>query len=321
MVKTTEDECRDHFARRLVIRASGNRSISERLVTTSFIIVADELSEESSEVSFAENDNVVEELASKRAVDALDETVLPGRLWCRLDRFNAENLYAIVKPRTEDFVSIMNQKSRFGSVTRKRLEHLAQCPGGRWVRRDVEVDDSPAVVTQDQETVQKLEECGRDDDEIAGGSDLHVVSQEGHPSLTESSAPRAYTVLVDGGLGDLVSEEFEFQLNPGCAPERILPGQPFDQLNESGIDRGPAGLLPGTPTPVPPKASTMPADNSVRLDDEQHGLPPGPEPGERDPEETVTTAKPRTLALMFQDRQLLAERQVLQAECCRRHQP
>ncbi len=145
-------------------------------MAATLVVVADELSEESSEVSFAENDDVVEELPSKRAVDALDEAVLPGRLWCRLDRFNAENLYAIVEPWTEDFVPVMNQESRFGSVTRKRLEHLAQCQGGRWVRRDVEVHDTSTVVTQDQETVQKLEECGRDDDEIARGSDLHVVS-------------------------------------------------------------------------------------------------------------------------------------------------
>ena len=95
--------------------------------------------------SFAEHDNVVEELASKRAVDALDEAVLPRRLWCRLDWFNAENLYAIVEPRTEYFVPVMKQESWFGSVTRKRLEHLAQCPGGRRVRRDVEVDDTSGV--------------------------------------------------------------------------------------------------------------------------------------------------------------------------------
>ena len=65
----------------------------------------------------------VQELASKRAVDALDETILPRRLWCGLDRFDAEDSHTVVESRTEDLVSVVNQEPRFRTVTWERLEH------------------------------------------------------------------------------------------------------------------------------------------------------------------------------------------------------
>ena len=112
----------------------------------------------------------------------------------------------------------MDEESWFGSVTWERFDHLAQSPGRRWIRRDVEVDDVSTVVTQDHEAIQKPEECRRDDDEVTSDSGLHVVLQEDHPSLTGSPSTRPNAILVDGGFGDLVPEKFELQLDPGRTP-------------------------------------------------------------------------------------------------------
>ena len=119
----------------------------------------------------------------------------------------------VIKPGSEDLVAIVNQESWFSSVAWECLEHLTQRPGRPWIRGDVEVDDSPTVVTQDHEAIQKPEECRRDDDEVTSGSGLHVVLQEDHPSLTGSPSTRPNAILVDGGFGDLVPEKFELQLD------------------------------------------------------------------------------------------------------------
>ena len=78
VVKPTEDGSRDNTPRRLAADRPGYRRVSKGLMTAALVVVADELGEDRAEVSFAEDDQVVEELTAKCAVHPFDETVLPG---------------------------------------------------------------------------------------------------------------------------------------------------------------------------------------------------------------------------------------------------
>ncbi len=187
-------------------------------MATTAVVVRRELAKDFFEVPFSEHDDMIKALAAECSVDAFDETILPGRPRCRLDGFDAIIANAVVELWAEDPVAVVNQESRFCTITRKCLYHLAESPGSRGVRRHVEVDDATSVMGQNHKTVEELEERGRDDDEITSGSDLHVVSQEGHPMLTRFSWSWSDSILVDGGLGDLVPEKLQLKLNSGCAP-------------------------------------------------------------------------------------------------------
>ena len=149
MVEPTENWGRHDKACFGKTSSVGNGCVAEGLMAAASVVVIDELAEDLPEVSFAEHDDVVEAFSAECAIDALDEAVLPGQLRCRLDRLDIEIANAVVEPRAEDLIAVVNQKSRLGSVTWECLDHLSQRPGCRWIRRDVEVDDASPVVTED----------------------------------------------------------------------------------------------------------------------------------------------------------------------------
>ncbi len=68
VVKTTEDRSREDATGGLAKSCPGNRRVSEGLMTAALVVVADELGEDPAEVSFAEDDQVVEEFTAKRTV-------------------------------------------------------------------------------------------------------------------------------------------------------------------------------------------------------------------------------------------------------------
>ncbi len=187
MVESAEHRDCDDVEGSRVTSGASNGAVAQGLMATTAVVVRRELAKDFFEVPFSEHDDIIKALAAERSVDAFDETILPGRPRCRLDGFDAIIANAVVELWTKDLVPIVNQKSWLSTVTRKCLSYLAECPDRCGIRRHVEVDDATSVMAQNHKTVEELEERGRDDDEITSGSDLHVVSQKGHPSLTRSS--------------------------------------------------------------------------------------------------------------------------------------
>ena len=104
-------------------------------------------------------------------------------------------------------------------------------------------------------------------------------------------------------------------MDPRRAPGWILFRDACDGKVGIGIDLASAefaGLT--TKSPEDAKACTMPADDSLRLDDDQSVAPTGPKRGQRDPKETVPTREmwPRMSALECRD--LLSQGEDLQAK-------
>ncbi len=58
----------------------------------------------------------------------------------------------------------------------------------------------------------------------------------------------------------------------------------------------------------------MPAENGLRLDDEQTRPPASPPAGQPDPEDPISLVEPRAFHRALEDGYLLAERQVLRGE-------
>ncbi len=157
VMESTENWGPDDMVRFGRAASAGSRGVAQRLVAATIVVVADEHPKDSPEVPFAEDNDMVEALASERSIDAFAEAILPGRLRRCLDRFDAENANAVIEPWSKDLVAVVNQEPRFRTIARKRFDHLAQRPSSGRVRRDVEMNDAPAVVTEDHEAIQKLE--------------------------------------------------------------------------------------------------------------------------------------------------------------------
>jgi hypothetical protein len=64
---------------------------------------------------------------------------------------------------------------------------------------------------------------------------LDVILEEGAPSLRRRSAALDH-VLGDRRLGDFDPELEQLAMNSGCAPKRIRPAHPSNELDDLRID-------------------------------------------------------------------------------------
>jgi len=90
---------------------------------------------------------------------------------------------------------------------------------------DVEVDDAPAVVGEDDEDEEDAEACGGNREEIDGDQVLDVVGEEGAPGLRRGRAPLGEQPR-DRALGyvNFGSEPTDQPLAPYC-PENSSHAQ------------------------------------------------------------------------------------------------
>src|SRR5208282_532064 len=97
-------------------------------------------------------------------------------------------------------------------------------------------------------------------------------------------------------------------MDPRRAPERIFSAHTADQLAELAINPGASTAPPRLPAPVGAKALSMPAQHSLRLDDD-HGIQHRrEEPGQTDQDQAIDISQSGALwRLAAQHQQLLAQ--------------
>jgi hypothetical protein len=104
-------------------------------------------------------------------------------------------------------------------------------------------------------------------------------------------------------------------MDAGRAPQRIRRGDSGDQGLDFGGDGRPAHCGPaGELGPVVAEASPLPAQHGVGSDDHEGFLPPGPQPGQPSPEETIARPQLRPLRRPLEHGELVAQGQVLEGE-------
>ena len=87
---------------------------------------------------------------------------------------------------------------------------------------------------------------------------------------------------------------------------------PLDQIPQAPIDLWPPYPISGFPTPERIKASAMPPQDGLRLNQLSHAQQARPEPGHGDEQGTVTAAKSKTRWCSPQsDVELMTEKQIL----------
>ena len=80
-------------------------------------------------------------------------------------------------------------------------------------------------------------------------------------------------------------------MNPRGAPERVRGGHPDDQSLDLRVNlRATPARVARKPGPVLAKAPPLPVQNGGRGNDHEGLSPPGPDSGEADPEEAISSA-------------------------------
>jgi len=124
------------------------------------VVVAEVFAEDLSEMILAEDDQVVQAFAPDRSDDSFSVGVLPGGLRSGDDLLDAQSRHPVTEPIAVDGVTISEQISGFGSSCRERFDDLLGGPLGGGVSGDVDVQDAPPVMGQDDEAEEQAEGPG-----------------------------------------------------------------------------------------------------------------------------------------------------------------
>ena len=95
-------------------------------------------------------------------------------------------------------------------------------------------------------------------------------------------------IFRDRGLRHFDSEFEQFAVEPRCSPQDIASTHIANQLADLSGNPGAANASRTTfPPPVEAESFSMPSDDRSRFDDREAMTPPGPETGEKDPEQPI----------------------------------
>jgi len=140
-----------------------------------------------------------------------------------------------------------------------------------------------------------------------------MVIQKGLPSLRWGLS--MLHVLRDGWFADDDAQLQQLRVNMRCAPEWVVIRELADQCSFFKCQRRPSlTTMLALPAPVFAEACAVPANDCVRLDDEQGTTPIGPAFPEKNPKDPIPILQSRPPASSIQDLELMAQGQVLQDE-------
>src|SRR5262249_23266437 len=139
----------------------------EREVRARLMVIREVASQDSAQVSVAEDENVVETLAPDRTDQALREWILPRAVRRRENLLDPHALHAVAKLLAIHVVAVAQEIGGRG-VVRERGDDLLRGPVGGGMFGDVEVDDAPAVVGKHDEDEEDAQAGGWHGEEIDG---------------------------------------------------------------------------------------------------------------------------------------------------------
>src|SRR5215813_3958341 len=136
---------------------------------------------------FVERDHMIEDFAATRSHPSLGNSVLPRCRYARLLDFQTrclqkgDHIGVVSRIAIEDGVTI---RTSLGEGFTQLLHH----PLGCRVSRHIEVQDLPASMLDDEETMQQSERHRWYGEEVESNDHLAMILQEGPPALARISA-------------------------------------------------------------------------------------------------------------------------------------
>ncbi len=216
------------------------------------------------------------------AYESLCNAVLPRAFERSANGFHAKDFRRCQDLSAESGVAVVNQIAR-RCVERKCLAQLLTHPGAGWMSRHIEMKNSPPIMGDDEEAIENAEgECWHGE-EVHCGDGFAVIAQKRRPSLRRFRVSRRLPHPTQhGSLRDVEAEHLELAVDARRSPGGVLGDHAEDQYAQF-LARWPSpntGTLPRDPFPIELESGAMPADDRLRLDDEERLLPAGPEPAE-----------------------------------------
>ena len=188
---------------------------------------------------------------------------------------------------------------------------------------DVEMQDTPAIVTDDKEAVENTEADRGHGEEVHGRNRFPVIRKKHAPALGWLGVSRRpLHPAGDGPLRHVKAQQDKLAVNARRAPGWVFRHHTEDQLPNLRGQFFPTHRFSRLrdPTSVQAKTSAMPANDRLRIDEQERLLPSTPETAGECPEDFVNRSHPGSGMLALQHRQLLPESEIFQEQASMRSQ-
>src|SRR5437016_1496928 len=235
----------DHARARRLAWPSLGCVLVEREMSAGPVIVGEVAGQGAAQVSFAQDDDMIETLAADRADEPLGVGVLPRAGGRRQHFKNPHALQPLPEHVTVDAVAIAKEIGRRG-VVREGIDDLLGGPGGGRMLGHVEVDDAPAVVSEHDENKKDAQARGWHREEIEGDQIADMVGEERPPGLRRQGAPLGHEPR-DGALGDVEPVAQGQVLQGDMAVSAAEEGKHSKQAEQEGDHR--AEIFSGSAPP------------------------------------------------------------------------
>jgi len=240
-------------------------------------------------VAFVNCNDVIQEITPATPYPTLCDSILP-----RTFERSAERIHPQGSNRYGDFQSILgitikDDEPRSGSKW-KCFSQLLDDPRACRMLGDVEVQDTPTVVTDDEKAIERAEGDRRNREEVHRGNRFTVIAEKGKPApgwLRISRRP--FHPTRDRSLRDIKAEHEKLAMDAWRSPRGVLNDHSEDQflnlLRRLSSPDGPPDL--GDQLPVQTESGPVPTHHGFRRDHNEGLLPSGPKSTNGDPEELV----------------------------------
>jgi hypothetical protein len=253
------------------------------------VVVANILSEQAFQVAFVNCNDVIQEITPATPYPTLCDSILPRTLGRSADRTHAQG-----SNRCRDFQSVLgitvkDDEPRSGSKW-KCFSQLLDDPRACRMLCDIEVQDAPTIVTDDEKAIEHAEGDRRNSEEVHRGNRFPVIAQKGKPALGWLRLSRCpFHPTGDRSLRDIKTGHEKLAMDAWRSPRWVLNDHLENQfpnfLRRLSSPDGPPDS--GDQLPVQTESAPVPTHHRFGRDRNEGLLPSGPKSTNGDPEELV----------------------------------
>src|ERR1700730_5540267 len=141
---------------------------------------------------------------------------------------------------------------------------------------DIEMQDAPTIVADDEEAAQHTERYRWHGEEVHGRNRFPMVAKEGEPTLGRVRiSRRSFHPTGDGSLGEIKTEHEELPMYPRRSPGWVLRNHLEDQFSNLFWRPSSSNLRPasGDQSPIHTKTSPVPTGYGFRRYDDKSSFP------------------------------------------------
>src|SRR5258706_2155877 len=253
------------------------------------VVLANIYSEQAFQVAFVHCNDVIQEITTAARYPTLCDSILPRTL-----ERGANGTHAQRSNCCGDFQSILgipikDDEPRSGSKW-KCFSQLLDDPKACRMLCDIEVQDAPPIVTDDEKTIEHAEGDRRNSEEVHRGNRFSVITEKGKAARGRLRISRCpFHPTRDRSLRDIKTEHEKLAMDAWRSPRWVLNDHPEDQflnlLRRLSPPDGPPDL--GDQLPVQTESAPVPTHHGFGRDRNEGLLPSEPESADGDPEELV----------------------------------